>query len=163
MVVLEVCQRWRQVICAEKQFWRVVDVFRTLRWLSLCLTRAKAVDIYFHTSTSPSGLLSLLRSHDPAVRSLHFKPRSVGEGWVKFLQKFLSRPVALEVLDVSYVHRYSSSRPMHPSTLVGFNLEFPAASLTRLRILRLERVPLPQDFALYTNLEVLEVCTGHYI
>ena len=31
MVVLEVCQRWRQVICAEKQFWRVVDVFRTLR------------------------------------------------------------------------------------------------------------------------------------
>ena len=127
MVVLGVCQRWRQVICAEKQFWRVVDVFRTLRWLSLCLTRAKAVDIYFHTSTSPSGLLSLLRSHDPAVRSLHFKPRSVGEGWVKFLQKFLSRPVALEVLDVSYVHRYSSSRPMHPSTLVGFNLEFPAS------------------------------------
>ncbi|RPD53916.1 hypothetical protein L226DRAFT_538845 [Lentinus tigrinus ALCF2SS1-7] len=74
--LMEVCHRWRVIVCSTALFWRQVSVGRNLTWLMLCLERcgnAPLVDISFHEAAFPHHVLPpILASHASAIRSLAF-------------------------------------------------------------------------------------------
>ncbi|KAI0697229.1 hypothetical protein C8T65DRAFT_27667 [Cerioporus squamosus] len=73
--LMEVCHRWRVVICSTSLFWRRVSVGCNSSWLTLCLERCGSAPMHisFFEPAFPHHVLpSMLASHASTIRSLAF-------------------------------------------------------------------------------------------
>ncbi|KAI0710746.1 hypothetical protein C8Q76DRAFT_72004 [Earliella scabrosa] len=152
--LLQVCHRWRDIICTASRFWRVINVYTHPEWLSMCLGRARhsSLDIYVRNAEVLQESLSILHDHKRSIRllSLNLWPSYVSDLLVAFLGRLANLEVLFLAADKT---REAIKTPLFLSV----------EQFSRLHTLLLSSVLPPNpnismSITLYSRLRRLEIC-----
>lgn len=147
--MMEVCHRWRVIICNTPFFWRQVSVGSKLDWLMVCLERcgtAPLVEISFNEPDVPhQALPSTLAPYSSVIRSLAF--HNVDWQWETSL-------TALFTLNMPVLERLVVKNTNLDRICTG--LQLPGLQFPQLKSFTLSGFAVPDHLALCQELNRIE-------
>ncbi|KAI0710758.1 hypothetical protein C8Q76DRAFT_738643 [Earliella scabrosa] len=159
--LMHVCQRWRTVICSTPKFWRSIDVYNTVDWLKLCLTRVgnSTLEVSFHRDRGALLGLPVLTPVAERISTILFP---LIDPWsFSRIPSFIDRafPMVVEM----GVARYTGGPdewgewPTRELEVEDVRFDLTTARFPSLRILHLQGVSMPWTPSVVSRLTYLEV------
>ena len=153
MQLVQVCRRWRGLICGERRLWSIINVYHDSNWLALSLDRASCtdllneIDVYFRKPKFEPVDLDLLLRHASFLRSLSF---NLSQACFPCISALFTHPLPVEELSLTW-------RPLHARVPAVAYIDLCSERLPHLRSLTLTTIPPMGAPSLYSGLRNLNI------